>query len=122
MVSTLKPITDIRARKVMSWFLKAFAFTKCVNLRRYATEVRYYYDCVRIHNEDENLLVPIHAYPVMNEVIFPKNIDFGKCGVRRRHTRRISLQCKVPIAFEYELIPSTESKVFDVQPRWGCTS
>jgi len=38
-------------------------------------------------------------------------IDFGKCAVLQRQTRRISLQCKVPIAFEYELILSTESKV-----------
>ncbi len=29
----------------------------------------------------ENLLVPMHAYPVMNETKFPRRIDFGKCAI-----------------------------------------
>lgn len=99
--------------------LMAPGMSEVITIEFCPTETRYFYDCVRIHNEDENLLVPIHAYPVMNEVVFPKTINFGKCGVKRRHSRKISLQCKVPIAFEYELLPSSESKVFDVQPRKG---
>ena len=61
------------------------------------TEARYFYDCVRIHSEDHNLLVPMHAYPVMNEAVFPRAIDFGKCGVLKRHCRKISLTCKVGV-------------------------
>lgn len=45
------------------------------------TEWRYYYDCIRIHSGDENLIVPIHGYPVVNEVSIPKLIDFGKCAL-----------------------------------------
>lgn len=43
------------------------------------TECRYYYDCIRIHTESENLLVPIHGYPVVNDVRFPSRVDFGNC-------------------------------------------
>ena len=64
---------------------------------------RYYYDCVRLHSEKENLLVPIHAYPVMNEVVFPRRIDFGVCPLSETATRTVVLRCKVPIQFEYEL-------------------
>eukprot|EP00227_Mantoniella_beaufortii_P014551 CAMPEP_0197576992 /NCGR_PEP_ID=MMETSP1326-20131121/1787_1 /TAXON_ID=1155430 /ORGANISM="Genus nov. species nov., Strain RCC2288" /LENGTH=475 /DNA_ID=CAMNT_0043139983 /DNA_START=68 /DNA_END=1492 /DNA_ORIENTATION=- len=99
--------------------LMAPGMSEVITVEFCPTEVRYFYDCVRIHNEDENLLVPIHAYPVMNEAVFPRAIDFGKCGVMHRQVKRISLRCKVPIAFEYELLLSTESKVFDVQPRKG---
>ena len=67
------------------------------------TEWRYYYDCVRIHVAKENLLVPVHAYPVMNEVRFPRRIDFGVCPLTTTVTKRFSLECKVPIQFEFEL-------------------
>jgi len=30
--------------------------------------------------QGENLLIPIHAYPIMNETKFPKRVDFGKVG------------------------------------------
>jgi hypothetical protein len=48
--------------------LMAPGMSEVITIEFCPTEVRYFYDCVRIHNEDENLLVPIHAYPVMNEV------------------------------------------------------
>ena len=52
------------------------------------------------------------------QVVFPRAIDFGKCAVMARQVKRIQLRCKVPIAFEYELLLS-ESKVFEVEPRKG---
>eukprot|EP00899_Mesostigma_viride_P017824 jgi/Mesvir1/26042/Mv26553-RA.1 len=45
------------------------------------TEWRYYYDTLRIHSEEENLLLPLHAYPVLNRASFPKRLDFGRCVI-----------------------------------------
>ena len=44
-------------------------------------EYKYYYDCIRIHCEGDKILIPIHAFPVINskkDEIFPNYIDMGK--------------------------------------------
>ncbi|KAK9804223.1 hypothetical protein WJX72_001932 [[Myrmecia] bisecta] len=82
-------------------------------------EWRYYYDCIRIHCEDENLLVPVHAYPVMNETRFPSRVDFGKCALGEVSCQRISMECKVPINFEFEIVPVKANPLFNVFPSAG---
>ena len=85
-----------------------------------ADDMRYYYDCVRIRaGGDENAILPMHAYPTPNETKFPKHIDFGLCALGSTQTKTVRLSCKVPIAFEFELRLSTESKAFEVYPRSG---
>ena len=44
-------------------------------------EYKYYYDSVRIHCEGDKILIPIHAFPVINsskDDLFPKLIDMGR--------------------------------------------
>ena len=48
-----------------------------VTIKFRAQEYKYYYDSLRIQGDIENLLIPIHAYPVINKVDFPKQISFG---------------------------------------------
>jgi hypothetical protein len=41
---------------------------------------KYYYDTIRIHCEGDKILIPIHAYPVINADCMdqiPKMIDLG---------------------------------------------
>ena len=68
-------------------------------------EWRYYYDAVRLFGEGgETLLVPIHAYPVMNRVTLPKRLDFGSCALLDEVVKSVELACEVPVAFEYEVV------------------
>lgn len=82
-------------------------------------EWRYYYDCIRLHCEDENLLVFIYVYLVINEVIFPKHIEMGACALCEMMIKFVDIKCKVPIQFEYVLIVINSHPDFIVSPLWG---
>mmetsp|Transcript_21541 Transcript_21541/g.50695 ORF Transcript_21541/g.50695 Transcript_21541/m.50695 type:complete len:904 (+) Transcript_21541:118-2829(+) len=83
------------------------------------TEWRYYYDCIRIHTEDENLLVPIHAYPVVNEVDFPKALDLGTVPINDSVSRTLSFSCKVPIEFEFSITVLDDNPDLEIYPLRG---
>lgn len=55
----------------------------------------------------------------MNEVVFPKRIDFGVCPLSETATRRVSFECKVPIQFEYELEVVSYHPDFHIAPTSG---
>ncbi len=40
-------------------------------------EFKYYYDAIKIRSEEENLLIPIHGYPIVNKIDFPSHLSFG---------------------------------------------
>lgn len=61
------------------------------------------------------MLIPIHAYPVVNDTKFPKRIDFGKCGIGEVYRKRVKLECKVPIEFEYEITTLKDNLAFRVR-------
>ena len=42
------------------------------------TEYRYYYDCIRVRCEkQESMMIPIHAYPAINDFHFPARYGAG---------------------------------------------
>ncbi len=67
------------------------------------TAFKYHYDCIRVKCEGENLVIPIHAYPVANEVFFPKTLNFAPSAVGEFTQATVKMECKVPIQFEYSL-------------------
>ena len=83
------------------------------------------YACMRLPThcttdaQGENLLIPIHAYPMMNKTKFPRRISFGKCAVGETYIKHVSLTCNVPIDFEYEIKMLEASAAFVVQPQHG---
>ena len=54
------------------------------------TEHKYFYDTIRIHTGQQQLCVPIHAYPLMTKLprdkIFPRFIDFGTLEIGEEET------------------------------------
>lgn len=64
---------------------------------------RYYTDALRVYCDDEGLLVPIHAYPVLQRggLTVPRRLDFGELETGARAIKSLEIKCEVPVAFEY---------------------
>ena len=80
---------------------------------------KYFYDCVRIHCEEEILLIPIHAYPTLAKIDFPKNIKLGPCNVGDTVTKVVKLESSVPIQFEYDLKILQPNSQISISPMKG---
>lgn len=83
-------------------------------------EWRYYYDCIRINCPgEENLIIPIHAYPVMSTKDFPQLFNFPPVPVGHKLTKVFPLRCEAPIDFEYQLTYLQPHQAFTVHPMSG---
>lgn len=92
-----------------------------LSVRFEPTEYRYYADCVRIHALGENLLLPLHAFPVLNAAqhTFPSLVDMGAVAVGQRASKRVQMVCDVPVQFEYRLSVLNQNPDFCVFPLQG---
>jgi len=84
-------------------------------------EWRYYHDTVKIFCGDlaENLVVPLHAYPAVNDIALPRFIDFGKVAIGTSKSKNIPLSCKIPIQFEYEITVVEAHPDYEITPLTG---
>ena len=69
--------------------------------------------------DDQNLLVPIHAYPVMSTAKFPSQVRFPATPVGRTRNKTLTLECDVPVDFEFQLTVLQHNPAFVITPMRG---
>jgi hypothetical protein len=84
-------------------------------------EYRYYHDYLRIqtHVDKHYILVPLHAYPTLNKLDFPRSIQFGASPLCERKTKQITLKCSIPVDFSFDLEVLKPHPYFKVSPTSG---
>ncbi|XP_034054666.1 cilia- and flagella-associated protein 221 isoform X1 [Gymnodraco acuticeps] len=83
-------------------------------------EWRYFYDCIRVHCKgEENLLIPVHAYPVIDDLCIPPHIDLSAVPLGNSVCQAIPLRCSCPIDFEFQVQVIQPHEAFSIQPLTG---
>ena len=91
-----------------------------ITVRFKPTEYKYYHDYVRIQTDGKLfILVPLHAYPVLNKLEFPRELRFGSVPLCEPKKLQIQLECSIPVDFSYELEVVKPQAYFHVTPLEG---
>ncbi|XP_067117055.1 cilia- and flagella-associated protein 221 [Osmerus mordax] len=83
-------------------------------------EWRYFYDCIQVHcKEEDNLVIPVHAYPVIDDLHIPPHISLPAVPLGERICHVIPLSCSCPVDFEFQVFVLQSHKAFSVDPLTG---
>ena len=86
-------------------------------------EYKYYYDSVRIHCEGDQILIPIHAFPVINskqDELFPSFIEMGKgLQIGKSYQKKLQIESNCPVNFEYMIQVTKPHPDIHVSPLIG---
>ncbi|CAH8866723.1 unnamed protein product [Trichobilharzia szidati] len=84
-------------------------------------EPRYYEDCIRVHTEDhENqLIIPIYAYPVIGDFEFPDFIELQPTAIGQKRTLHIPIKSSSAVDFEFRIQIIQMHPSFTIHPVKG---
>ncbi|XP_056444719.1 cilia- and flagella-associated protein 221 [Gadus chalcogrammus] len=83
---------------------------------------RYFYDCLLIHCKgEEALLIPVHAYPVIDDLCIPPHIHLPSIPLGHSVSHSLPLRCSCPadLEVEFQVHVIQPHQAFQVQPLAG---
>jgi len=83
------------------------------------TQWKYYYDTIKIVGPDINVTIPIHGYPVLTDIDFPKRINFGEVPLAYTKKKIIPIKCNIPIDFEFKIDITEPNPFYNIYPLKG---
>ncbi|KAL4510673.1 hypothetical protein ABPG72_004827 [Tetrahymena utriculariae] len=87
------------------------------------TQYKIYYDEARVNIDSDIIILPIHAYPVIDrdniQEIFPRIINFGKVYLGEKEIQRIPIRCKIPLNFSFEFFMLEQNECINIYPTKG---
>ncbi|KAG5186233.1 hypothetical protein JKP88DRAFT_133469, partial [Tribonema minus] len=92
----------------------------CVTCR--PDEYRYYYDTLRLHTAQGDILVPLHAYATVvtpDARLLPTIVDFGVGVIGNWYEKKLVMKNRLPVQFDFELIAEDTHPYITVMPLRG---
>lgn len=69
--------------------------------------------------KEQNILVPIHAYPVLNTASFPRHVTFSPTPIGVSQTKTVHLRSEIPVEFEYKLSYLQSNPAYSIEKMQG---
>eukprot|EP01138_Halocafeteria_seosinensis_P008938 gb/GECG01009135.1/.p1 GENE.gb/GECG01009135.1/~~gb/GECG01009135.1/.p1 ORF type:complete len:1989 (+),score=295.64 gb/GECG01009135.1/:1-5967(+) len=113
---------EFRIRYEKTHFNLNPGLTQTVHVEFKPKEYQYHYDYFVVratHQGRQELKVPIHAYPVVKKLGFPRYIDFGSVELNSMVQRSVKIENEVPVEFSYKIEALENDPAFEVDPMEG---
>ena len=81
--------------------------------------IKFEFKAIYFMQDGENLLIPLHGYPVVADVQLPSNVDMGAVPLSDTKIKRFPLSCSIPIDFDFTVSVVTSHPFFTVSPEHG---
>uniref|UniRef100_A0A0G4IDG3 Abnormal spindle-like microcephaly-associated protein ASH domain-containing protein n=1 Tax=Chromera velia CCMP2878 TaxID=1169474 RepID=A0A0G4IDG3_9ALVE len=119
-VTVIPPTTPFFSTKLDKKGRLAPGMAERIDIVFNPTELRYYYDQIRIHCESrDKLLIPLHGFPANNAISLPRFVDMGVVKMGETKTVFVPLQSRTQVDFEFQIMLTQEHADILVSPLAG---
>ena len=121
-ITILNPTTPYFKTQITRRGIIPAGLSEVVVVSFFPTEYTYYYDNLAVFCEGENLCIPIHGFPAINDQLtryLPKLIDFGVVPEEGKEEKEVELANTADVPFEFEVVPQLSCEEIQLNKLYG---